>query len=78
MNVPAAVASKVNRIDISSKGEIVNHADVAIWKGPTLSALIEKDHVKQVMLLRVVNENVSPTSAFRGFQGQRGIELKDQ
>jgi hypothetical protein len=78
MNVPAAVASKVSRIDISSKGEIVNHADVAIRKGPTFPALIEKDHVKQVMLLRVVNENVSPTSAFRGFQGQRGIELKDQ
>jgi len=78
MNVPAAVASKVSKIDISSKGEIVNHADVAIWKGPTFPALIEKNHPQEIVLLRVVDENVSPTSAFRGFQGQRGIELKDQ
>jgi hypothetical protein len=59
--------------DIATKRDVVDHADVRIGECPALTRFVQKDYPQKVMLLRVVNNSVGPTSSFWGFKWQRRV-----
>lgn len=61
---------------LPSQGEIFLNSDVSIGECPALSCLIEKDHPQEVMLLRVVNEDMSPTLSFGCVDWDWWVELQ--
>ena len=60
----------------SPQRQIALNSDVPIWECPTLASLVEKDHPQEVMLLRVINEDVGPTFPSGCVHWDWWIELK--
>jgi len=46
-----------------------------VRESPAFAGFIEKNYPQKIVLLRVVNEKMSPTIALRGNQGETRVEL---
>ncbi len=60
----------------SPQRQIALYAYVSIGERPALPSLIDEDHPQQVVLLRVVDQYVRPTSSFGGVHGNWWVELE--